>query len=404
MLLPAASSFSHHQKRHISQDAHKGPTLFEQFKRIFREQMKKDEELQKNLKQFKESKGGEMLDKTGEKVKTTASKVKDTSKPIFDTVSSGLDKTSEKILQGTEKFAESKTVRKAQETVGKVKEQKLVKMVVDEWTREDKLRRQLHFIFRSEYGRKLDAERGVFWNPYTKKMEEYKEEEYDEETLEVTLASDHEDRKHQNRFSNIIKKLDNTLARADGSKPNALIYSSTNAAKKLFEKVGESRIARLPEEAEVMNAIKERDSSFDLDIFLGNLEHIVIPSLLESFLTDDVESLKKIVTPNCFQRYLYPHIRSRVHAKQRFNTKILNISEIDLYAAKFIGDHPTLIVYSVISYVHCITDLEGNIIEGGKSDIRKVNGHFALRQDPTENSMDWEIVESAFGMPERLAA
>lgn len=381
------------QNRYVTQDSQKGPTLFQQFKQIFKQQMQQDEKLQQSLKELKESKSGEIIEKTGEKVTSTVEKVKETTAPIREKVNQGLEKTSEKIIETTEIIAESKTVQFATQTVEKVKEQKIIKMVVDEWTREDQLRRQLHYIFRSEYGRKCDAERGVFWNPYTKSMEEFKEEKYDTETQDVTIVVDDE-RKQLNRFSGIIKRLDSIQS------DSGLIASS----RKLLKRVGESSIAKLPEEAEVMNAIKERDSTFDIDIFLGNLEFIIIPQLVNSFLTDEIESLKKIVTPNCFQRYLYPHIQSRVHAKQRFDTRILDISDLDLYASKFIGDNPTLIVFANISYIHCIIDLEGNILEGHKNDIRKVTGHFALRQDPSENSLDWEIVEAAFGMPERLAA
>lgn len=390
--------FQQTQKRYVTQDSHRGPSLYQQFKNIFKEQIKKDEELQKNLKEFQENKGGQKIQETGSRVKETYTKIGDRSKPAFEKAKSGLDRTSDRILESAERFSESKAVKKAEASVEKVRDQKYVKMVVDEWTKEDRMRRQLHYIFRSEYGRKLDAERGVFWNPYTKKMEQFTEEDYDTETMDVTVVN--EEGPSVNRFSNIIKRLDDQLQKSEGK--NSLIHTGAGAAKKIFERVGQSRIARLPEDAEVMNLLKERDSSFDLDIFLGNLEHIIIPQVVKSFLTDDIETLKKLVTPNCFQRYLYPHIKSRIHAKQKFDTKILNISDIDLYTAKKIGGHPTLLITANISYIHCIRDIDGKIVEGGKNEVRQVHGSFALRQDPSENSLDWEIVESAFGMPEKL--
>jgi Tim44-like domain len=88
----------------------------------------------------------------------------------------------------------------------------------------------------------------------------------------------------------------------------------------------------------------------------------------------------------------------------QFDTAILDIRDVDLMAARFIGDVPVLVISSQIQYIYCVRDKngQGDIVEGTRDDIRQESIFFVFRQDPTGETKDFEIVEMSFGGSARI--
>ncbi len=369
------------------------PSVMDLWVQELKKNIKEDKELQKNLDDLKDSKTAAVGGQAVEIGKTLADKAA----PHLQTTGEVLKKGGEALLQGASAVVNSAPVAAVSgavsELTGRMAQQTIIKYVIDDLTEEHKEQRTLRYNFRSEAGRKEDLQNGIQYNPYTGKFEKIDEIQANTVEMGVTLAT-----KKKREMGVVRRGIDNVVQTLDGS-DNLLVKGTKN----LFATIGSvsdvlvDKVLKPSEESQVLTAFKERDSTFTLQRFMGNIEYIIMPEVLGAYFNDDVATLRRYVTDQCYRTAFYPRIHTRKHDKTHFDTKILDIRDVTLMSARFDGDEPVLVLACQVQFIYHIKDEKGATIEGGPNDIRLESQIWQLRQDPSGETNDWEITEVAFG-------
>ncbi|KAL0487697.1 mitochondrial import inner membrane translocase subunit TIM44 [Acrasis kona] len=356
---------------------------------MYREELKK---------QFTESQTVQEAVKDSEesvkKVKEASATIKEAVKPGLKSVGNVLAKGGEVLYDGAASVVNSAPVQKVGEGIsnltGRLAQQKLFKYVIDDLTEVDRENRTLRYNFRSQYGRNKDLEAGIYYNPYTQQFEKVDESTHNTVDKGIILS----DRK--TKPVGAWRKSVNSLVGAAEGEDNILVRGVKNVLTKIADTGDKYMKPSL--ESEVLTACKERDSTFSLPRWLANLEYIIAPEVLGAYFKDDIETLKRFTTEQCYLQSFYPRVQSRRSERTRFDTKVLDLKDFTLLSARFTPDqNPLLVVGYQTQYIYHIVDEVGNTIEGGPNDIRLESHIWALRQDPEEVTQDWEIMEAHFG-------
>lgn len=356
----------------------------ETFKQKFRQELEKNEQVMKE----------------SEKLKNTLTAK--AASALSDKVSAAVSVAGEKLEQGgvktielIQKAAESKMGKTIGSAVDTVANQRVIKYVIDDLYEEERLRKKLKYIFRSPEGRKQDAELGIYYNPYTQRMEKMDEVERNETETGLVVPDEGGVRgkygkQRQSRLETMIQTL-NSKDLGGLSKVKSIINETmTSFGDKIFKET---------EESEVMTILKKRDETFDLNIFLGNIESVILPYVLDAYFRDDEKALKRYVTEECYRQHFYPRIYERNFTKTYFDTKILDIMDVTSMSIRFLANDPVIVVGCQMQYIYCIRDkVKNEIVEGHPNDIRMESQLWMFRQDPTMETNDWEIFECLIGV------
>lgn len=81
-------------------------------------------------------------------------------------------------------------------------------------------------------------------------------------------------------------------------------------------------------------------------------------------------------------------MEARKSQGHKFDTKILDIREVELVASRFIGDNPVLVVQTQVQYIFCVKDKKGEIVEGHKNDIRLEGQLWVFQIDTSGETKD----------------
>jgi hypothetical protein len=381
------------QKRNYTRHGVEKQGLLDLWKNELKKQLREDKDLQQNLEDIKKSKtvevGGQAVD--------IGKSFADKAAPHLQATGEVLKKGGEALLDGASIIANSAPVTKVTEAVtdltGRLAQQTFIKYVVDDLTEEHREQRTLRYNFRSDYGRKDDLKNGIQYNPYTGAFE--KIDEVQANTIEkgVVIAT-----KKKREMGVVRRGIDNVVTTLDGSN-NILVKGTKN----LFQSIGTvsdvlvDKVLKPSEESQVLTTFKERDPTFGLQLFMKNVEFIIMPEVLGAYFNDDVPTLRRYVTDQCYRGSFYPRIHARQHDKTHFETKILDIRDVTLLSARFDGDEPMLVLGCQVQFIYHIKDEKDSTIEGGPNDIRLESQIWAFRQDLSGDTRDWEVAEVAFG-------
>ncbi|KAK3163438.1 hypothetical protein QOZ80_1AG0003710 [Eleusine coracana subsp. coracana] len=123
--------------------------------------------------------------------------------------------------------------------------------------------------------------------------------------------------------------------------------------------------------------IRQRDPSFSLPDFVGDVQEMIKP-VLTAYAKGDVETLKKFCTKHVIERCKGER---QAYAAQGmfFDHKILHISDADVLETKMMGSAPIIIVIFQTQQIYCIRDKEGQVTEGGQDVIQTVYYHWAMQ-------------------------
>jgi len=369
-------------------------SLFDTWKRTLKQELAANKDVQEATEELKKSTTAQVASDAASKASDVASAAKDVATPIVqavgETIGAGTAKTAE-LLQ---KAAESKVGQAIGTAVDTVAKQTIIKYVIDDLYEEERMRKQLKFIFRSPSGRKEDADIGIYYNPYTQKMEKMEEIERNETETGVVL---HEGgvrgrygKQRQSRFEAMMQVMNNGEMSSIGKVTKIFGDTLASVGDKIFSET---------EEAQVIGILKNRDSTFELNKFLANVEHVVLPYVLDAYFRDDDTTLKRYVTEECYRQAFYPRLHERKFSKTYFDTKILDIKDVTSLSIRFLADDPVIVIGCQVQYIYCIKDkLKNEIVEGHPNDIRMESQLWSFRQDPSMETNDWEIFEAAIGV------
>lgn len=346
------------------------------FLRKLKENMKNDESIRGSVEELEESVVTESV-KEGLKMTQEGSKwIREQTEPLRDEVSRAAEKT------GKALYTTVDTIGKGVDTVA---DNIVVKSLLDELNREYRQLLEAQFSFRSEYGRKEDLERGVYYNPYSKQFESLEDMVIDDEFVGISIVDG----------EGLNTEGEGELVESEGG-----LFSS---ARTFVANVGD-RFFGGNVHAEALAQIRERNPDFNMDIFVGNVENLLIPHLLESYFNDDKEELQRYLSKEAYIQFIWPQIQEREEEGIHFETKVINISDTSFIEATFSDRSPQITLVSLVQYIHCLVDDDGNVVEGGRNDIRRAVHGFSFIQDPTGETQDWEVSLWEFGAGQALAA
>jgi import inner membrane translocase subunit TIM44 len=162
----------------------------------------------------------------------------------------------------------------------------------------------------------------------------------------------------------------------------------------LFDRLfGESEIAASIRE------MKDIDSSFFLEDFAEEIEYVVTPRIVQTYLDGDSESLQLHCGEAAFAA-VNASIKARKDAQMTLDTKILaGPKEIELKGAQRMENGPPCFIWTFnTQQVNCLRDKSGEIIEGAVDDIRTVYYAMAVQRHPDlEKTLEypWQVSELA---------
>jgi len=162
----------------------------------------------------------------------------------------------------------------------------------------------------------------------------------------------------------------------------------------LFDRLfGESEIAASIRE------MKDIEPSFFLEDFAEEIEYIVAPHIVQTFLDGDSDSLELHCGEAAFAA-VNASIKARKTSKMSLDTAILaGPKEVELKGAQRMDKGPPCFIWTFqTQQVNCLRDREGEIIEGAVDDIRTVYYAMAVTRHPElEKTLEypWQVTEMA---------
>lgn len=177
---------------------------------------------------------------------------------------------------------------------------------------------------------------------------------------------------------------------------SAFMRSAFNAKDRIGQRMEESdgRVARAVrwvfaenEQAQVVGEIRELDPSFEVSAFLDMVERSMIPQVLDAYLAGDVGVLRGVCTDEAW-RMLKASAVERAASGFVMDRSVLDVSDVELSSARFLGETPVLIITFTAQQVNCVYDSKGVVVEGAVDDIRAVYYAWALVQEEEDEEQD----------------
>lgn len=164
----------------------------------------------------------------------------------------------------------------------------------------------------------------------------------------------------------------------------------------LFERLfGESQIAASIRE------MKDIDYTFHLEDFGEDVEHIVAPHIIKTYLEGDQDVLKNHCGDAAFAA-VNASIKARKEQQLTLDTNILaGPQDVELKGATLMEKGPPCFIWTFnMQQVNCLRDKRGEIIEGAVDDIRTVFYAMAVQKNTdleatTEVAYPWQVAELA---------
>ncbi|XP_050401166.1 mitochondrial import inner membrane translocase subunit TIM44 [Patella vulgata] len=117
------------------------------------------------------------------------------------------------------------------------------------------------------------------------------------------------------------------------------------------------------EMSEVLTEICKIDPSFEKERFVRMCEKEIIPNVLEAIIRGDLEVLKDWCHEAPYNTLAHP-IKAAKQAGYRFDSKILDISNVDVVAGKIMDQGPVLIISFNSQQILAVRNSKGEVKEG----------------------------------------
>ncbi|KAM9460008.1 mitochondrial import inner membrane translocase subunit TIM44-like isoform 2-T3 [Salvelinus alpinus] len=195
-----------------------------------------------------------------------------------------------------------------------------------------------------------------------------------------------------NRFFEMKMKYDesdNALARAS----RAVTDRVTNLLGGLFSTT---------EMSQVLTEILKADPSFDKDSFLKQCEKDIIPNILEAMIRGELEMLKDWCYEATYSQLAHPIQQARALGLM-FQSKVLDIDNIDLAMGKLMDQGPVLIITFQAQVVMVIRSPKGDLVEGDPEKVLRMMYVWALCRDQEELNPDaaWRLLDMSASSTEQ---
>ncbi|XP_054714223.1 mitochondrial import inner membrane translocase subunit TIM44-like [Uloborus diversus] len=154
--------------------------------------------------------------------------------------------------------------------------------------------------------------------------------------------------------------------------------------------------------SECMTEIVKMDPSFDKESFIKECETEIIPTILEAMSRGDLEILKDWCYEGPYSILSKP-ITDALNQGYHIESKILDISHVDVPMAQIMEQGPVLILSFQAQQIIAIKDANGNVIDGDPDKVLKMQHVWALCRDQTELDPHaaWKLLDIQFSYSEQ---
>jgi len=167
---------------------------------------------------------------------------------------------------------------------------------------------------------------------------------------------------------------------------NPLIWKIRDVSDQMFSET-EAGIAQ--------TKIREQFPDFNLFEFLQFSHETLFPNMVTAYLAGDEKYIRAVCEGNAV-RGLAATIRERESKKETWDTRILDMADVDFQSAGIDSkNRPVITVSTMCQHVHCVRSQKNQkIVDGGEADLRSTFYMLTVRPDPTcEHDLGWKVVE-----------
>ncbi|TWW72707.1 mitochondrial import inner membrane translocase subunit TIM44-like [Takifugu rubripes] len=382
-----------------------------------RQELSKNQEMKENIKKFRDEakrlEESDALQQARKKYKSieaetvkTSEVFKKTFGSLSDTVREGLEEVSrtdlgKKIKEGVEGAAKTamhsaESLSKEGEKFGKTSAFRAISQSVETMKKEidtgdaGPYRAPPQLRKRSDFSSKgADSSSRVF--------------EANEEAMGVVLHKDSKwfqqwkDFKDNNVVFNRFFEMKMKYDESD----NALIRASRAVTDKVTDFLG--GLFSKTEMSEVLTEIVKADPTFDKDSFLKQCEKDIIPNILEAMIRGELDVLKDWCYEATYSQLAHP-IQQAKGLGLLFQSKILDIDNIDLAMGKMMEQGPVLIITFQAQVIMVIRSPKGDIVEGDPGKVMRMMYVWALCRDQEElnPSAAWRLLDISASSTEQV--
>lgn len=150
------------------------------------------------------------------------------------------------------------------------------------------------------------------------------------------------------------------------------------------------------EMSQVLTEIIRMDPSFSKEGFLKDCEQDIIPNVLEAMVRGDLDILRDWCHEAAYNVISTP-IKQALAAGYHFDSKVLDLCNLDLAFAKMMDQGPVLVITFQTQQILVVRDSKDNIVEGDPDQILRMNYVWVLCRDQTEldPAAAWRVLEMA---------
>lgn len=130
-------------------------------------------------------------------------------------------------------------------------------------------------------------------------------------------------------------------------------------------------------------------SKIDLEFFLNGAKS-AFEMVLKAFSTGDLETLKMLLSEK-----LYTGFESAVNQKKQqeltLTTNLITIEKVEIISAIIFENEASISAKFTTKQINYISNKEGMVIEGSKSEIAQINDIWTFKKDLTSPNPNWVI-------------
>lgn len=162
---------------------------------------------------------------------------------------------------------------------------------------------------------------------------------------------------------------------------NPLVRASRSLTDKVSDIFG--GLFQKTELSEVLTEICKMDPDFDKNEFLRMCETDIIPNVLEAMVRGDLEILRDWCHDAPFNIISTP-IKQAIQLGYRYDSKVLDMMNVDLAMGKIMEQGPVLIVTFQSQQINVVRNSKGEVVEGDPDKILRINHAWVLCRDQSE--------------------
>ncbi|CAN7941570.1 unnamed protein product [Ixodes hexagonus] len=173
---------------------------------------------------------------------------------------------------------------------------------------------------------------------------------------------------------------------------NPLVRASRSLTDKVSDIFG--GLFQKTELSEVLTEICKMDPAFDKNEFLAQCETDIIPNVLEAIVRGDLEILRDWCHDAPFNVLSTP-IKQAAQMGYRFDSKVLDVTNVDLAMGKIMEQGPVLIITFQSQQIMVVRNAKGDVVEGDPEKIMRMHYAWVLCRD--QNELDpraaWKLMD-----------